>query len=402
MLRALEGLLAILPTDARGVMNQAALCLSELLRADKVDIFLFDPSSTSLVAVGTSDTPMGRKQVALGLNRLPLANGGRMAEVFQTGKPWFHPRQDEDPGELPGVRNELGVRSSIGVLIEIGGQRRGVLGVQSAQRDYFTEEDVRFLEMVAHWVATMIHQVELSEAVRKAAVEQGRRMAADELITVLAHDLGNHLIPIRIRLEMILRRATREKAVENVRDAEAAQQALDVLRRIISDLMDVGRLEQGLFTVMRYPMDLAALAEEVARTASTPGHTLQHTGLTELVVQADPNRLRQALENLVSNALKHSPAGRPVVIHVERQQRPDGSWALVEVRDQGPGIAPELIPQLFERFVKGPGSTGLGLGLYLVRRIAEAHGGTLTVHSEPGKGARFTLALPEDPNGQGG
>jgi signal transduction histidine kinase len=401
MLHALEGLLAILPSDSYSTMNQAAQFISEFTRADKVDIFLFEPSSTSLVAVGTSNTPMGRKQIALGLNRLPLANGGRTAEVFQTGKTWFHNRQDEDPGELPGLRHELGVRSSIGVPLEVGGERRGVLGVQSAQPDFFTPEDVRFLEMVARWVSTLVHQVELSEALTKAAREQGRRMAADELITVLAHDLGNHLIPIRIRLEMILRRASREKAAEYQRDAEAAQQALDALRRIISDLMDVGRLEQGLFTVMRYPMDLAALAEEVARTSSTPGNTVQHTGLLELVVQADPNRLRQALENLVSNALKHSPAGRPVVIHVERQQRPDGSWAQVEVRDQGPGIAPELIPRIFERFVKGPGSTGLGLGLYLVQRIAEAHGGTLTVHSEPGKGARFTLALPEDPAGQG-
>jgi two-component system, OmpR family, sensor kinase len=323
-------------------------------------------------------------------------------EVFQTGKTWFHNRQDEDPGELPGVKNELGVRSNIGVLLEIGGERRGVLGVQSGHPDFFTPEDVRFLEMVARWVSTMIRQVELSEALRKAAVEQGRRIAADELITVLAHDLGNHLIPIRIRLEMILRRASREKSAEHLRDAEAAQQALDALRRLISDLMDVGKLEQGLFTVVRYPMDLAALAEEVARTASTPVNAVQHTGLAELVVQADPNRLRQALENLVSNALKHSPPGQPVVIHVQRQKRPDGSWAQVEVRDRGPGISPELMPRLFERFVKGPGSTGLGLGLYLVRRIAETHEGTLTVHSEPGKGACFTLALPEDPSGQGG
>jgi two-component system OmpR family sensor kinase len=338
----------------------------------------------------------------LGLNRLPLANGGRTVEIFQTGKTWFHNRQDEDPEELAGVINELGIRSHIGVLIEIGGERRGVLSVQSSQRDFFTPEDVRFLEMVARWVSAMVHRVELGEALTKAALEQGRRSAADELITVLAHDMGNHLIPIRIRLEMILRRATREKALEYQRDAEAAQQALEALRRIISDLMDVGKLEQGLFTLVRYPTDLVALAEEVAQTASTPVHAVQLTGLPELVVQADPNRIRQALENLVTNALKHSPAGLPVVIHVERQQRADGSWALVKVKDQGPGISPELLPRIFERFTKGPGSKGLGLGLYLVRSIAENHGGTLTVHSEPGKGALFTLALPEDEVRPGG
>jgi two-component system, OmpR family, sensor kinase len=140
----------------------------------------------------------------------------------------------------------------------------------------------------------------------------------------------------------------------------------------------------------------------VARTASTPGNAVQVTGLPELVVQADPNRIRQALENLVANALKHSPAGLPVVIRVEGEQRADGSWAQVEVKDQGPGIPPELMPRIFERFTKGRGSKGLGLGLYLVRSIAEAHGGTLAARSEPGKGACFTLALPEDEVDQGG
>jgi signal transduction histidine kinase len=402
MLQALERLLEVYPTDARTAMNQAAQCISELTRADKVDIFLFEPSSTSLVAVGTSDTPMGRKQVALGLNRLPIANGGRTVQVFQTGKTWVHTRQDEDPEELVGVKNGLGVRSHVGVLIEIGGERRGVLDTQSSQPDFFTAEDVRFLEMVARWVGAVIHRVELNEALTKAALEQGRRVAADELITILAHDLSNHLVPIRIRLELILRRATREKSMEYQRDAEAALRGLDALRRLISDLMDVGRLEQGLFGVVRYPLDLVALAEEVARTGSTPGNAVQVTGLPELVVQADSNRIRQALENLVANALKHSPAGLPVVIHVDREQRADGSWAQVEVKDQGPGIPPELMPRIFERFTKGRGSKGLGLGLYLVRSIAEAHGGTLTVRSEPGKGACFTLALPEDAVEQGG
>lgn len=394
ILQALAELLEIAPTDTPSAMNQAADCVIELTRADKVDVFLFEPSSTSLIAVGTSDSPMSRKQRSLGLDRLPLANGGRTVEVFQTGKTWHHGRQDEDPVELAGLKHGLGVRSHIAVVIEVGGERRGVLDVQSREPDFFTVDDVRFLETVAHWVGAVVHRVELSEALTKAAMEQGRRAAAEELITILAHDMGNHLVPIRIRLEMIQRRAARERASEYLRDAEAAEQSLKALQRLISDLMDVGRLEQGLFTLARYPVDLAAIAEEVARVASTPGREVQLTGMQELVVQADPARLRQALENLVANARKHSPAGLPITVDVNREQRQDGPWALVSVKDQGPGISPELMPRLFERFVRGPGSKGLGLGLYLVRSIAEAHGGTLTVQSEPGRGALFVLALP--------
>jgi signal transduction histidine kinase len=212
--------------------------------------------------------------------------------------------------------------------------------------------------------------------------------------------MGNHLIPIRMRLELIHRRAARAGALEYLRDAEAAEQALNALGRLISDLMDVGRLEQGLFSLTRYPMDLVSVAEEVARVATTPGREVQLMGVQELVVEADPNRIRQALENLVANAQKHSPAGLPVTVDVNRQQRQDGTWALVSVKDQGPGIPPELMPRLFERFAKGPKSKGLGLGLYLVRSIAEAHGGTLTVQSEPGKGALFVLALPLGEGGE--
>ncbi|EPX63570.1 two-component hybrid sensor and regulator [Cystobacter fuscus DSM 2262] len=394
MLQALEELLEITPTDVESAMGQVAQCVIELTRADKVDVFLFEPSTTTLVAVGTSDSPLGRKQKALGLDRIPVTNGGRTVEVFQTGKTWHHPRQDEDPDELVGIKQGLGVRSHIGVLIEVGGKPRGVLDVQSCTPDFFNTDDVRFLESAARWVGIVAHRVELGEALTKAALEQGRRTAAEELITVLAHDLGNHLTPMRIRLELIHRRAAREKAVPYLRDVEAAEQSLKALSQLISDLLDVGRLEQGLFTLQQYPVDLVALAEEVAQVASTPGKEVQLTGMQELVAQADPARLRQALANLVANAQKYSPVDLPVNIDVNRQQREDGAWALISVKDQGPGIAPEVMPRLFERFSKGPGSKGLGLGLYLVRSIAEAHGGTLTVRSELGKGALFVLALP--------
>jgi signal transduction histidine kinase len=110
----------------------------------------------------------------------------------------------------------------------------------------------------------------------------------------------------------------------------------------------------------------------------------------------DPERVRQALENLLANALRHAPEGTCVRLDLRRDRRPTGAWVLLSMSDEGPGVAPELLPHLFERFTAGAGSQGLGLGLYLARRIAEAHGGTLTVQSSPGAGACFTISLPED------
>jgi two-component system, OmpR family, sensor kinase len=117
----------------------------------------------------------------------------------------------------------------------------------------------------------------------------------------------------------------------------------------------------------------------------------------------DPDRIRQALENLLANAVKHSPAGGAVSLQVATLARGGDQAAVITVADEGPGIPPELLPRLFERFAAGPGSTGLGLGLYLASRIAAAHGGTLTVDSAPGHGARFALSLPcEGPPGETG
>ncbi|RYZ44275.1 MAG: HAMP domain-containing histidine kinase [Myxococcaceae bacterium] len=396
-LQALERLLALPAAELQPTLNTVGQLISELLKADKVDVFLIDMSTQCLVAVGTSDTPMARLQKSLGLDRLQLANGGRAVQVYETGEPFITGRQEEDPEELVGIKHRLGVRSSLLVPLPIGMETRGVLGVASARNDFFTQKDLRFLQAVARWVGMVAHRVELVQELTNLAVKQARRAAAEELITVLAHDMANYLLPLQARIQLLQRRAVRNQSAEDQRDANGAAASLRSLTRLIQDLLDVGRLDQGLFTLRPQPVDVARLAREVASTADTPGHPVHYRGPEELVMLADPERLRQALENLVANALKHSPQGLPVGVDVQVRNRPEGPWARLAVTDQGPGIPPEQLPTLFERFARGPGSTGLGIGLFLARRVAESHGGTLEVTSKPGDGTRFELALPEAP-----
>jgi signal transduction histidine kinase len=167
---------------------------------------------------------------------------------------------------------------------------------------------------------------------------------------------------------------------------------------MINDMLDVGRLDQGLFHLSRQPVDLVALAQETTGAMQSGKLSIVLRAPDELPAQADPRRIRQALENLVSNALKYSPAGAPIEVTIQEEKRQEGDvervWAVISVHDQGPGIPAEMRPSLFTRFASGPNSTGLGLGLYLARSIAEAHGGTLTVDSSPGQGTTFYLALP--------
>jgi len=205
----LERLLAIEATEFGGALRQAADLLAVAFGAEKVDAFILDPAVSTLVAVGVSNTPLGQRQVALGLNRLPLANGGRAVEVFQSGKSYRTGRADRDSKELVGITQALGVRSTIATVLRVDDAARGVLQASSTRTNAFTERDLEFLEAVARWVGMVAHRAELVEQIATEAIERGRRRVAEELITVLAHDLRNYLTPLKGRLGLIHRRALR-------------------------------------------------------------------------------------------------------------------------------------------------------------------------------------------------
>jgi signal transduction histidine kinase len=397
LLGTLERLLAIEATELRSALNQSADLLIGALGAEKIDVSVHEPSTDTLVALGISDTPMGRRQQQIGMDRLPVANGGRVVEVYQTGEPYMTGRADEDPVVLIGFTRGLSIRSFLVVPLVIDGERRGAVQAASSEVDAFTEEHLRFLGAVASWVGMVAHRAELTQKVAQDAAEAARRATADELVTALAHDLGNYLVPLKARVDLLGRRAIQlgdEKISEHAREA---QLALSRLQKMIGAMLDVARLDRGMFSLTLRPVDLAHLARDVAVLFGVKDGGVDVRASDELVVSADPDALRQALENLLSNARRHSPDGVPVVLEVMEEQWRDGKRAVIEVRDQGPGIPSDLLPRLFDRFASGKGSKGLGLGLYLARGIAEAHGGTMTVDSKPGKGAAFRLTLPLAP-----
>ena len=148
LLVTLEQLLTLEAIELETAMQQAAQRVAEVLGADKADVFLYEPANEVLVAIGSSDTPMARRQVDVGLDRLPIANGGGTVRVFQTGRGRLSRRTDRDPDELRGVTEALGVCSQMGALIEVGGERRGVLMASSTTPEAFSERDLRFLQAI--------------------------------------------------------------------------------------------------------------------------------------------------------------------------------------------------------------------------------------------------------------
>jgi signal transduction histidine kinase len=228
----------------------------------------------------------------------------------------------------------------------------------------------------------------------QAAAEEGRRAAAEDLVTLLAHDLHTLLSPISLRLQALRRRFEAERRAT---DSDEIQRVLDGMARLqglIVHLLDTARLERGMFDLEIQDCDLAALARETSMILSPTTTPIAVQADEPVPIRADPVQLHQAIENLLSKVLQHSPQAGSVSVTVESERQDTGGGARLVVRDQGPGIPQELLPRLSERYVKGAHSQGLGLGLYSAQRIVQAHKGSLTVESTSGKGAQFTMRLP--------
>ena len=181
----LERLLALDAMELKVTLDQATQIAAEALSADKVDAFVYEAETESLVALGTSDTPMGHRQHAIGLHRLALANGGRAADVFRSGRNHLDGNVDIDPDELEGIKIGLGVRSAMLCPIEVAGERRGVLSAVSARSEDFSDDDVALFGAMARWLALVMHRAELVDQLGEFREQRGRREAILEVLNLL-------------------------------------------------------------------------------------------------------------------------------------------------------------------------------------------------------------------------
>jgi signal transduction histidine kinase/ActR/RegA family two-component response regulator len=221
--------------------------------------------------------------------------------------------------------------------------------------------------------------------------------AKDEFLAMLGHELRNPLSSIVASAHVL--RLSKPGAAAALQAHEVIDRQAQQMARLVEDLLDVSRLAMGKVTLHREMLDLAALAERVLRTWQQTRRSRAarvHSKLASVWVQADRVRLEQILSNLLDNAEKFSQAGQRIEVHVGRE----ADKAILQVRDEGQGIAAEELPHIFKLFVQGPQSFdrpqgGIGLGLTLVKRLAQMHGGEVAVSSAGrGQGALFTVRLP--------
>jgi PAS domain S-box-containing protein len=280
--------------------------------------------------------------------------------------------------------------------------RRHVFGHITLMRDAggapYTAEDETLLDDLAHRAAQAIENARLYGEAQAAVA------ARDEFLSIASHELRTPLTALRLALENMRRVASRE-AIEQLprpyveRVLTTAERQGQRLEKLVTGLLDVSRIHMGRLDLDMEDFELGAAVREalgaVEDEAAQAGSEITVTGEP---VRGFWDRLRvsQVVTNLLANAVKY---GGGKGVEVEYGPR-GGDAAFLVVRDHGIGIDPSDQPQIFERFERAVSSRnygGLGLGLYIVKRIVEAHGGTITVDSKAGEGATFRLELPLRP-----
>jgi signal transduction histidine kinase/CheY-like chemotaxis protein len=287
-----------------------------------------------------------------------------------------------------------------------------VLGVLYLQNDAmagaFSDELVEVVQVLAAQAVISIENAQLHHAAKQ---EIGQRRQAeqalneadrrkDEFLAMLAHELRNPLAPISNASEVLLRTLSGDDTRAHTAATAIKRQAAQ-LTRIVDDLLDVSRVTQGRIKLTRQPLDLATVITHAVETVDPLIRAKQHhisliPSDGPLYADGDFARLVQCVGNVLTNAAKYTAAGGEIRI----SSRAVGNSAIVEIKDNGAGISPRLLPRVFDLFVQGDRTIdraqgGLGVGLAVVKRLLEMHGGEVIARSDgEGRGSTFELRLP--------
>jgi signal transduction histidine kinase len=291
----------------------------------------------------------------------------------------------------------LGLRSRVAAPLLAGSRAIGMISVVREAPRSFSRDEIELLTLLGRFVATAVQNIRAYEGERRT-VEELRRLSAlrADFVSLVSHELRSPMATVIGSARTLQARwreltpAQRESFLALIGDETSR------LASLVGDVLDTSRIEAGTFTYTFDDVDLDVLLRDVVSVLDVGQDEVSvHAHISESLptIRGDAERLRQVLANLIENAVKYSPAGESVDVLATASN----GRVQVSVTDRGPGIPIEDHGLIFEKFGRarsGKTVPGTGLGLFIARSIAEAHGGSLEVQSSPDHGATFTLSLP--------
>lgn len=379
------------------VIGEAVRLVTDLVECRRMMVLLHDEESNSLriqpPAFGVEDVDITDLEIDLGQPSLA-------STVFRTSTPLVSNDAERDGWIIPELRERLGIENVLVVPLSSGRQPLGVLAAVNSSKGQFDEEDLRFTSLLGHRVGSVI---ELSRARERERALMHRLREADrtksDFVSILAHELKGPMTTVVGFGQML------DEHWATLEDDKRSQ-FIGIIRRetqrlaaMVSDLLDVSRMESGNLRYEFEPMSMSDLIENIVQVHGNIAekHELEVTLDPDLPkVSGDKDRLRQVVINLLTNAVRYSPEGTQILVRAER--RSDEGAIRVSVTDQGIGIAPDDADRIFSKFAMLPKPAwtkkGTGLGLFITKAIVDAHGGRLWVESEPGEGSTFIFTVP--------
>jgi signal transduction histidine kinase len=287
-------------------------------------------------------------------------------------------------------------RHFLGLPVRISTKSFGALVFIRFGGPIYQTDQIYLAEHFALHIAHLLEHQQLVEYIAKLEAKQRLDYFQEDFISTISHELLTPLGFVKGYATTLLREDTAWDESTRREFLTIIDEEADRLRELIDDLLDSSRLQSGTLSMNFQTVRLEAVLRDIALHARSRNENLNievKSRSAGLQVQADPARLAQVVNNIINNAMKYAPQS-PVTISIERQN----DRAVILIRDYGPGIPAEHLPLLFQRFYRIPGSShttrGTGLGLYICRKIIQAHNGEIAAESTLGEGTTFRIYLP--------
>lgn len=407
----------------RAVGQRLVELTSHVLECRFASITLVEPGSERLILIARVGFPLEDKEwIAQEVEQSTLSD-------YLEPETIEHLRANEvvirDVAQAPLVRrSDYNLGNLLIAPMIAGEQLVGVLALEKrSSAQGYTEEEIALAKAIAKLAHLVIERERLQQewlaarASQLALEETNRRF--DEFLGIAGHELRTPLTTIKGNIQLALRRLQALKRQESGdegtlgsklekidRPLHYAEHRVNVQNRMISDLLDVSRIQAGKFTLVMRSCNLTEIVREAVEDQryANPDHAIIleiSEAVEKAQVIADEDRIGQVIHNYLSNALKYSPVDLPIIVRVERE----GEALRVSVQDKGPGLPIEEQKHIWERFYRAKGvkaqnssgTMGMGLGLHICRTIIEYHHGSVGVQSSPGKGSTFWFSLPLAP-----